>query len=860
MNLWYRVLLRLYPASFREEYEEELRETFAHLRHDATGPLSGFWLFVSTVADIVASAVLVHRDTLKQDLAYTVRTLLHARAHTLAAIVVLALGIGASTAVFSLADYVLFRPLPFSDADRLVNISEERPGDSRTDLSPANYRDLKDAATSFAAIGAFRGLAVTLSDGGDPEYVEGASMTADVFSLLGAAPLLGRTFTAEDDRHGAPATLILSYQLWQDRFGGDPRVLGRTVRLDGAICTVIGVMPRFFAFPRRQAALWTPMRFADGKFADRRTKLLRGIARLRDERTLAQARTELSTIAAQLSSAYPADNADTALIVRGLRDNLSPQSRQSLLLLGGAALAVLLIACANVATLLIARAVGRRREFALRTALGGSRARVLRQVLTETTMLAVAGSLLGVLLASTFLPLLARLVPTELPIAAQPALDARGLVFALVATVATVLVFGLLPARHVQRLTSELLSGARVVGGREEWSRSVLVAAEIGVTVVLLIGSGLLLRTLWTIQGIDPGFRARDVLTLRTSLPMPQYEATATRLRFYDAVLSDVRALPGVSDAAYVSFLPFALRGGVWPVSVAGQPEQPGHQQTASLRFVTPGFFRTLQIPLLSGRDIDESDDRTRPSVAVVSESLARRYWPNQDPLGKRFEFASDVRTIIGVVGDIRVRSLLEPSEPQVYLSYRQVEDGAMTWYAPKDLVIRSAFPADAIVPAIRAAVRRADARQPLSNIRTLTNLVESETASRGAQLRVIAMFAGIAFLLAAAGIHGLLAYLVQQRQQEIGVRVALGARPRDIVRLFARRAALMTMCGLIPGVALACALGYAMRSLIVGVSPTDTLTFAVSVTAVMALTLVGSIVPLGRALRVDPLEVIRAE
>jgi putative ABC transport system permease protein len=859
----YRALLHLFPSSFRAEYGEEMCAIFAQRRREAAGPLVVLALWIGALLDVLINALRVHGDVFRQDVRYTARTLGRSPGFTVTAILVSALGVGATTATFSITDHVLVRPLPFSEADRLVKLWEDQRGYSRTELSPGNYRDWKGMSKSFEAMAAYRGLSVNLVGEGDPERLDGASVTADLFPLLGVQPALGRAFTATDDQEGAPGTLILSHGLWKRRFGGDLGVSGRKVILDDAPYTIIGVMRRDFHFPSRDAELWTVMRFAAQDFADRANCYLHGVARLKRGVSLEQARAEMRVMAAQLEREYPKENARTGATVTRLRDEVSPQSRLLLAALFGAALCVLLIACTNLASLLLARTLFRRRELAVRTALGAGRERLVRQQLTESLILAACGGALGVALAVTATPLVARLVPNSLPIAEAPTLDLRVLLFAALTTCLTGIGFGVIPALRAcsDPDASGLREGSRAgVGGHKERLRSLLVVAEVTVSVVLLVSSGLLIRALWHLQGVDPGFRAEGVLTLRTSLPMPKYETIERRKQFYTQVLGAVRELPGVSKAAYISFLPMGTRGGIWVVEVPGQPEGPSEASTVSLRFVTPEFFAALGIPIRQGRDVSESDTRDSPFVAVVSESFLRRYWPAVDPLGRRFRVAFQGRTVVGVVGDIRVRGLERTSEPQVYLPYQQVPDASLVWYAPKDLVVRSSADPGLLLPAIRRVVAKTDPQQPVSDVRRLADIVEAETAARTVQVRVLGSFAAIAVLLAGIGIHGLLTFAVSNRGQEIGVRIALGARPTDVLTLILREGLLMAAAGTVIGVALAYAAGRALEALLAGVSPRDATTFSAAVALAVVMTLAGSLLPALRAVHVDPLTAIRAE
>jgi predicted permease len=859
----YRALLHLFPASFRNEYGEEMAAIFARRRRESSGLAARTALWVETLFDLVPNALRVQADVLGQDLRYTARTLRRAPGFALTVVLVAAFGVGATTATFSITDHVLVRPLPFPEAERLVKVWSAPEGYSRNEFSPGNYRDWAAMSASFEAMAAFTGLSVNLVGDGEPQRLDGTATTAGLFAVLGSRPALGRVFTPDDDREGAPGTLVISHGLWQSRFGGDPGVLGRKVILDGEPSQIIGVMPRGFLFPTRETQLWKAIRFKEDDFAERDNDYVQVLARLKPGVSIEQARAEAKVLAARLESAFPKENARFRVNVMSLRDELSRQARLLLFALFGAALCVLLIACTNLAGLLVARGLFRRKEIAVRAALGAGQERLVRQLLTESLVLALCGGALGVALAAAAGPLVARLVPNALPIADTPGVNLRVLVFAALATAVTGIGFGIVPALRARgdADAAGLREGARSgVGGRRDRLRSGLVLAEVTMSVVLLVASGLLLRALARLQAVDPGFRPENVLTLRTTLPLPKYGPTARRNQFYRSVLADVRALPGVEGAAYITMMPMVMRGGIWSVEVPGQPDEPGHVRNASLRYVTPGFFGTLGIPLVRGRDVSDADTQDSPYVAVVSVSLAERYWPGEDPIGRHFKFALDERTIVGVVGDIRVRGLEQSSEPQVYLPSTQVADGAIIGYTPKDLAIRASASPAQLLPAIRRIVKAADPEQPISDVRLLSDIVAAETAPRAVQVRVLGGFAAIAVLLAAVGIHGLLAFAVSSRAQEIGVRMALGAGARDILDLVLRQGLALAGVGVVVGVFLAYAAGRALEALLAGVSPRDPLTFTTAVVVTVAMTVVGCLPPAIRALRVDPLAVIRNE
>lgn len=858
----YKALLHLYPVAFRNEYGDEMCMVFADRKREASGLLSRIALWLITVFDVVVNALRVHLDLLRQDLRYTWRTLSQAPGFALTVILVSGLGIGATTAVMTITDQVLIRPLPFPEPSRLVKFLENRPGYSRMELSPPNYIDWKKASTSFEEIGAYRGLAINMVGEGVPDHLDGTVVTADVFRLLGIRPVLGRIFRPEEDREGASPTVILSYRLWQARFGGDPEVLGKRVLLDGVPFLVIGVMPRDFFFPLRNTQIWIPMRFTRQELEDRSNNILYGIGRLKPGVTVEQAHEEFRVIAARLAKAYPRENARTSATTFLIRDEVSNQARTMLAALFGAALCVLLIACTNLANLMLARAMSRRKELAVRSSLGAGRERLIRQMLTESLTLAILGGLCGLLIANTALPLLTRLIPQSLPVA-PPSIDPRVLGMALIVTVLTGLGFGVIPAIRAGSAASAdgMREGSRSgAGGRKEKLRSALVVVEVTMCVVLVISAGLLIRALWQLQGVDPGFQTAGILTMRTPLPMPKYETIAKREQFYNRVLDDVRKLPGVKNAAYISFLPMTMRGGIWPVSIGEEVVDRAEGHSASLRFVTPGFFQALSIPLHLGRDVQESDTPESLFVAVVSQSFVKRHWPNENPLGRRFKFGFAERTVVGIVGDVKVRGLESTSEPQVYLPYKQIADGWLNWYAPKDLVVQSLTSDSSLASNVREIIRQVDSEQPISNVRPLADVVDADTRTRQVQVRVLGSFAFLAFLLAGIGIHGLLSFTVSQRSQEIGIRQALGAQRSDILRMVMRESVILALTGVTLGAALGYASGVAMRSLLVGIDPADTATFLAAVGLALVMTFAGSLIPALRALHIDPAVVMRAE
>jgi predicted permease len=809
------------------------------------------------------NAPMVHWDILKQDLRYTARTLNRARGFALTAILVTALGVGANTAAFSVADFVLIRPLPFANPDALVRLCEgPRTGGGwgcMNELSPANYRDFKALSASFDGMGAFTGAGVNLVGIGEPRRLEIAPVTREVLPVLGVTPTLGRVFEAREDDRSA---VVISYGLWQSQFAGDSFVLGKTVHLDGVPHTIIGVMPRGFYFPTRNVQMWTALTFRDEDYGDRTNTYIRGVARLKSGVTFEQARADLEVIAARLSRDYPETNAETGISFFRMRENMSPRFRLMLMALGGASLCLLLLTCANLANLLLARAAARERELAVRAALGAGRERLMRQLVTESVILTLLGGLAGLGVAAAGVPLFASLVPDTLPIGTEPALDLRVIAFAAVFTGLTALGFGLFPAIRAGRRTTfdALREGVRASGGAKQRLRAILVTLEVTMSVVLLITSGLLIRAVWRVQAIDPGFRPQNVLALNVSLARPKYDKPTQRVQFYDRVLARVRALPGVESAAFTSGLPMVTTGLITGVAVPGREVAPRRREGVSHRWITGQYFRTMGIPLQRGRDVEDGDRSDRSWVAVVSASFAERYWPGQDPIGKTFRHLDDTRTVVGVVGDIRVRGLERTSEPQMYLPAAQTPESMPGGFDPKDLVIRHAGQGNALVSTVRQIVREIDPEQPIANVRPMDDVIAGETASRRGQLQVLGVFAVVAMLLSAVGIYGLLAYTVSQRSQEIGVRLALGANPARVGRMILADGMRLALFGIVPGVLGAYIAARGMSALLFGVAPSDLATFATAVAVTLLTAFAGTLVPAWRAVRLTPMSVLRAE
>ena len=868
MSAIYRALLRLYPASFRAEYESELARTYEETVRDrgAVGAT------LAAINDVIPNALAAHWEILSQDLRYTARTLLASRGFAVAAILVTALGVGANTATFSVADFVLMRPLPFKDPEELVRLCEG-PKDGggwgcMNQLSPANFRDVVTTANkSVEAWGAFTGGSVNLVGRGEPQRINAVQVTPGLLPLLGVPPMMGRLFDAApgDGLHASDAdasTIVLSHALWQTQFGGDANILGTRLLLDGVPYVVIGVMPPTFRYPSDDVQLWTPLPLPDQTFENRENSYLDGVGRLRDGATMEQASAEIGAVFTRLQRDFPVTNAETGFSFFRQRDYVMPRNRLTILALCGASLCMLLLTCANLANLLLARAAGRERELAVRAALGAGRDRLMRQMLTESVTLALLGGAAGIGAAALAMPLLGMLVPQGTPLHGGPTLDGRVLLIAAGFTALTGLGFGLIPAMRVGGATgfAALRAGARGGAGRQRL-RATLVAVEVAVSVMLLISSGLFIRAIWRVQGVSSGFNPSGVVTLRTALPSPKYDSAPPRALFYDRVLAEVRALPGVEQAAYASGLPMVLQGGIAGVEIPGREVARARRDGVAYRFVSSQYFGALGIPLQRGRDVSESDVFDGQRVAVVSESFVKKYWPGEDGIGKTFVVRDEERTIVGIVGDVKTRGLERSEEPQVYIPAKQPPGAGLGGlYVPKDLVIKAPVQGLALVPRIREIVQRVDAEQPLSAVRMMSDIVEGQFATRNAQLRILGSLALLALLLSAVGIHGLLSFTVAQRGREIGVRLALGAEPGSVARMIVGDATRMALLGVIPGVIAAYFAAKAMSALLFGVQPGDPWTISGAASLCLVTALLAALRPAFSASRVDPIKALKAD
>ncbi len=861
----YRWLLWILPRSFRTEYGNEMGTVFAD-RYRNAGLFERIVLWFEALPDILLTAFREHVSILRQDTRYALRAFRRAPGYALIALVTVALGVGANTAIFTVVDHALVRPLPYRDADRLVMVWETTQAYDEVEPSPGNFVDLRERTIAFADLAAYTSALATrnLTGNGAPERLTGRQITSNLLPMLGVTPALGRGFTLADQDVDRPAVVLISHGLWQRRLGGRSDVVGSDLQLSGAPVQVVGVMPPGFHFPEPDIDIWLPLRLDAETWAYRADNFLRVLGRLADEASQEQAQAEMTVIAGQLAEAYPETNEGGGIRLRSLREEATWAARTPLLLLSAASIGVLLIGCANLANLLLARASARRKELAVRSVLGAGRERLVRQILTENVLLSAVGGLVGVGLAYAALPLLGYMLPTNMPISTL-AIDLRVILFAVALSLITGAIFAIYPAWQITRTSGAgLREGEREgVGGRKGRVRDALVIAEVAVSVVLLVGAGLLIQALLRVSGTDPGFRTENILTMRMSLPLPKYTELTDRQRFYDEVLPQIRALPGVKQAGSTGFLPFVMRGILWPVAVDGEVAEGDRVPIAVFREVTEGYLETMGISLLKGRHFDSSDTAESPHNAIVSQSFAERFWPGRDPLGQTFRYAVGWMpgdwTVVGVVADVNARGLERSRMPQTYILHRQAPP-RMSVHAPQDLAIHHDGDPAALMPDVRRIVERADPELPISQVQTMAELFAGETATRRHQLRLLTAFAALAFLMAALGIHGVLSYLVSQRTNEIGVRMALGARTVDILALVLRRGIVLSLIGIVIGLFGGFALGNTMRSVLFGVEPYDLQVYVAAILLCLLASTTTCYFPAWRAARVDPLKAVRAE
>jgi predicted permease len=800
-------------------------------------------------------------EDLWQDSRFSLRSLLKRPGFTAIALLALALGIGANTAIFSLVNAVILQPLPYRDPDRLISVYGTRNRSTQGSVGPTDfldYRSQNKTFEQFAASGSIM-LPMNLTGSGEPERLNASIITGNYFDTFGVRPALGRGFSLENEKTGQDHVTVLSHAFWQTRFGGDPNIVNKTINLDGKAYEVLGVMPAEVVLPQ-PAQLWVPINFdADPEMKMRNARFLRGIGRLKEGVTLDQAQTDTDLIAAQLEQQYPDSNTGWSLRLIPLREILVGGSRTMLFILFGAVGFVLLIACANVANLLLVRAAARQKEIAMRTALGASRLRIIRQMITESLLLAIFGGALGALLAVAGVKLLVSLGEDNIPRTANVKIDATVLAFTLLISLATGLLFGLAPAIRTMKenLVDALKDGIR--GGSEATvknrTRSLLVVFESAIAVMLLIAAGLLIRSLVALQKVDPGFDPNNVLTLRVDLPRQKYNTPEKASNFFEQLETRVAGLPGVEAVGLITDLPLSGEARDMPYGVEGRPAT-SDIAFVDFRRVNKNYFSAMRIPLRRGRNFTEQEVRQSDKAIVVSQAFVASVFPNEEALGKRLIIWSGIRNepyeIIGIVGDTRYQSLQGEPSATMYVPTREL--------LFVNLVIRTQGEPLSLVGGVRKEVNALDPDQPIAAIRPMTEWVAMSAAGARYRTTLLGLFALLAMILAATGIYGVMSYSVAQRTQEIGVRMALGARPLDVLKLVVRQGMMLALIGVVVGLAGALALTRVMSSLLFGVTERDPITFVAVAALLIVVAFIACFVPAHRATRIDPLIALRCE
>jgi putative ABC transport system permease protein len=809
-------------------------------------------------------------QTLLQDLRYAFRLLIKSPTFSAIAILTLALGIGANTAIFSVVNAVLLRPLPFRDSSRVVLVAERNPY-ATISTSYENYQDWRDQSHSFESLEATRGTTITLSGAGEPERLNARMATARLFPLLGVDAILGRTFREDEDRPGGSPVVILSYGLWQRHFGGAQDVLGKSVNLDSSPYTIIGVMPAGFEVLQPSDVYFPFHPWAHTLPDDRNWHPgILAIGRLRPGVTREQARTEMVGITKRLEEQYPIYNTGTSADVVLLQEQMVQNVRPALVLLLGAVSFVLLISCANVANLLLARAAAREREVAIRTSMGATRGRVIRQLLTESVMLSLAGGILGLLIAWSSLGPLLKLSADTVPQAFTVGLDPYVLLFTLGVSIITGLLFGLAPALRTAKtdLRGTLNEGSRgsTVGPGQLRLRGSLISMEIALAMLLLVGAGLLLRSFSRLQEIAPGFQPDHLFVADLPLSQTAYAKPEQRYDFFDRVVDRVRSLPGVRSAGAASFLPVSGGGGLIHFNIAGRPPKSPHDYTAAgYRNVTPNYFETLGVPLKQGRLFTAADKEHAPAVIVINSTMSRTYFANENPLGKKIQLGATpdpdptdpYMVIVGVVGDV-LQGLGDEPKSEMYLPYRQA-DGVLPVFQ-LSIVLRTAGDPLMQAAAVRSELSQIDPNQPLVKVRTMEDNMSATVAQPRFRTWLIAIFAGLAAMLAAVGIYGVMSYSVTQRTSEIGIRVTLGAQPTDVFRIVVGEGLRFALLGVAIGLISGLILTRLLQSFLYGISASDPLTFAAVTILLLGVAAAASYFPARRATRVDPMVALRYE
>jgi putative ABC transport system permease protein len=808
--------------------------------------------------------------TLWQDLRYSARMLLKKPGFTLVAVLTLALGIGANTAIFTILNAVVLRPLDFDHAERLVVCWESNPEKNfpRLTVSALNFTDWQTQNHVFERMAVFKDADLTLSGVGEPELLKGVAMTAEMFPLLRVKPALGRSFTAAEDQPGREQVVVLSHKLWQRRFGGEVGVIGRNFKLNGKDYTVIGVMDASFKFPTPNYEVYVPIAFTPKDLTQRGKKNYGVVARLKDGVTLAQAQSEISAITERIKQTDPEGNAGFGALLQSLQALYAEDAGELLLVLFTAVGFVLLIGCANISNLLLARAAARQKEIAIRLSVGASRWRVIRQLLTESLCIALLGGALGLILAAWGKDLIVALEPDELFRVKDVGIDYAVLAFTLLLSLLTGLLFGLVPAIQASNpnLNETLKDAGHSATGsaRRHRIRNLLVISEVALSIVLLVGAGLMFRSIRAMRAVNPGFNPHNLLTMMLTLSDKRYPDAAKRAAFFDQLLPKLEALPGVQAVGLTNQLPISEDDSQTDFEVEGRPKKAKKDDfdITSRRSINPAFFSALNMRLLHGRVFTERDNQTGPLVAIINETMAKRYWPNEDPLGKRLSFDNQEnkekkplwREIVGVVNDVKHQGLNKPPVAEVYYPYVQRPEETVF------LAVRSTIDPKGLIAAIRRQVLNQDAEQSLSGVETMEERLTTFIASDRMIVLLLGLFAALALVLAALGIYGVIAYAVAQRTHEIGIRMALGAQTSDVLRLVLKQGMLPALLGVAVGLLLALGLMQLMKTMLFGVKATDPLTF-VAVTGLLAgVALLACWLPARRATKVDPMIALRYE
>ncbi|HEV2183177.1 MAG TPA: ABC transporter permease [Candidatus Acidoferrales bacterium] len=808
-------------------------------------------------------------EHLAQDLRFAFRMFSKNPGFTAVAILTLALGIGANTAIFSVVYGVLLQPLPYTDASRLVVLNETTPKVGTVSVSYPNFLDWRTESHAFSQMAAVHDVGFNLAGVTQPENISGEAVSPNFLSMMGVRPFLGRDFNASEEKSGTPPVVLLSYELWQSHLGSDRDAIGRTITLDGRSFTIVGVLPPNFRSLDKTDVMLPIGVWATSNSGEANDRGDRGdmivIGRLAPHVTFAQARMEMEGIAARLAKEYPATNDKFGVALQSIRDSFVSDARPAILVLFGAVMFVLLIACANVANLFLVRGAARTKEIALRMAFGASRSRIVRQMLTESFVLACLGGVLGLALAVAGIHGIARLIPMDMLSGATLNLNGAVLFFAAGVIVLAAFIFGLAPAMHSTRpdVQSELKEGGRTASASAAQNklRGALAIAEISLALILLICAGLMMRSLYKLMSVNPGFRPDRVLTMEMVLRTQQYSKDPAVLNFWQQVLGRVRALPGVESAATGTLVPLTGSHSRGDITIEGMAlPTPGNFPHPDIHEVSPAFTSTLGIPLLRGRTFTEIDKQGTPLVGMVNARLAQQYWPNDDPLGKRFMFGHPSTdppkwiTVVGVVGDTKLYGLANPSRLEVYISSLQYPGSDM------NLVVKSRIDPAAMISAIRGAVASIDKNQPIFAISTMNQLVSDSVGTRRITLVLLGLFSALALVLAAIGIYGVISYSVAQRTHEIGIRMALGAQPVDVLRMVLKQGVKITFAGVAIGVMVSLGLTQLMSSLLFSVSTADPLTFAGVAILLVLVALLACYIPARRALRVDPMVSLRYE